>query len=44
MNRKDVVVMLELIKNRLKSFGYEPKEGDDFAILFAMEKTENTMP
>lgn len=35
--------MLELIKDRLKSFGYEPKEGDDFAILFAMKKAENTI-
>lgn len=35
--------MLELVKERLKSFGYEPTEGDKFALTFSIQKVENTI-
>lgn len=35
--------MLELVKERLKSFGYELQEGDEFALTFAIQKVENTI-
>ena len=33
-------LLLEKIKLRLKSLGYEPTENDDFALEFVMDKTE----
>lgn len=38
-----VNVMLELVKNRLRSFGYEIQEADYFALNFAVQKVENTI-
>ena len=35
--------MLEMVKERLKSFGYELQEGDEFALTFAIQKVENTI-
>lgn len=35
--------MLELVKDRLKSFGYELMEGDEFALTFSIQKVENTI-
>lgn len=35
--------MLEMVKARLKSFGYELQEGDEFALSFAIQKVENTI-
>ena len=35
--------MLEMLKERLKSFGYEMQEGDEFALIFAIQKVENTI-
>lgn len=35
--------MLEMVKERLKSFGYELQEGDEFALTFAIQKAENTI-
>lgn len=35
--------MLELVKERLKSFGYELQEGDEFALTFSIQKVENTI-
>jgi len=35
--------VLELVKERLKSFGYEPTEGDKFALAFGVQKVENTI-
>ncbi len=35
--------MLEMVKGRLKSFGYEPVEGDEFALSFSIQKVENTI-
>lgn len=35
--------MLEMVKKRLKSFGYELQEGDEFALSFAVQKAENTI-
>ena len=33
--------MLEMVKARLESFGYEIQEGDEFALTFAIQKVEN---
>lgn len=33
--------MLEMVKTRLESFGYEIQEGDEFALTFAIQKVEN---
>lgn len=35
--------MLEMVKERLKSFGYEWQEGDEIALPFAIQKVENTI-
>ncbi len=35
--------MLEMVKERLKSFGYELQEGDEFALDFSIQKVENTV-
>lgn len=35
--------MLEKVKERLKSFGYEKQEGDELALGFAIQKVENTI-
>ena len=35
--------MLEMVKERLKSFGYELQEGDEFALTFSVEKVTNTI-
>lgn len=35
--------MLEKVKERLKSFGYEIQEGDEPALGFAIQKVENTI-
>lgn len=35
--------MLEMVKDRLRSFGYEPVEGDESALAFAVQKVENTI-
>lgn len=35
--------MLEKVKERLKSFGYELQEGDEFALSFSIQKVENTI-
>ena len=35
--------MLEKIKNRLQSFGYELKDGDEAVIDFSIQKVENTI-
>lgn len=35
--------MLETVKKRLESFGYELQEGDEFALIFAIQKVENTI-
>jgi len=35
--------MLEIVQERLKSFGYELQEGDEFALSFAVQKVENTI-
>lgn len=35
--------MLEMVKARLKSFGYELQEGDEFALSFSIQKVENTI-
>ena len=35
--------MLELVKDRLKSFGYEVQEEDEFALAFSIQKVENTI-
>jgi len=35
--------MLELVKKRLESFGYELQEGDEFALAFSIQKVENTI-
>ena len=35
--------MLNLVKERLKSFGYEFKDGDNGILAFAIEKVENTI-
>jgi len=35
--------MLEMVKERLKSFGYELQEGDKFALTFSIQKVENTI-
>ena len=35
--------MLEMVKERLKSFGYELQEGDEFALTFSIQKVENTI-
>ncbi|MCM1227329.1 MAG: hypothetical protein NC320_07895 [Clostridium sp.] len=34
---------METVKERLKSFGYEPTEEDEFALAFAVQKVENTI-
>lgn len=33
----------ETVKERLKSFGYEAKAGDDFALAFCVEKVRSTI-
>lgn len=33
----------ETLKNRLKSFEYEVKEGDEFSLTFCIEKVRNTI-
>lgn len=35
--------MLEMVKARLESFGYELQEGDEFTLSFAIQKVENTI-
>ena len=35
--------MLDRAKERLKSFGYEWKEGDDLALSFSIQKVENSI-
>ena len=35
--------MLEMVKERLKSFGYELQEGDEIALTFSIQKVENTI-
>lgn len=35
--------MLEQVKERLKSFGYELREGDESALSFSVQKIENTI-
>ena len=35
--------MLEKVKDRLKSFGYELQEGDEYALTFSIQKVENTI-
>lgn len=35
--------MLEKVKERLKAFGYELQEGDDFPLSFAIQKVESTI-
>lgn len=35
--------MLETVKERLQSFGYELQEGDDAALAFSVQKAENTI-
>lgn len=35
--------MLETVKERLESFGYEWQEGDEFALSFAVQKVENSI-
>lgn len=34
---------LETVTERLKSFGYEVKEGDEFSLTFCIEKVTNTI-
>lgn len=35
--------MLEQVKERLQSFGYELQEGDEFSLNFCIQKVENTI-
>lgn len=35
--------MLEIVKERLSSFGYELQEDDEFALAFSIQKVENTI-
>ena len=35
--------MLELVKERLKSFGYELQDGDEIILQFSIQKVENTI-
>ncbi len=35
--------MLDMVKERLKSFGYELQEGDESALTFVVQKVENTI-
>lgn len=35
--------MMEMVKERLKSFGYELQEGDEVVISFSIQKVENTV-
>ena len=35
--------MLEMVKERLRSFGYELQQGDEFALAFSIQKAENTI-
>lgn len=35
--------MLEQVKDRLQSFGYELQEGDEFSLNFCVQKVENTI-
>lgn len=35
--------MIEKVKNRLVSFGYTPKQEDEFSITFCVEKVSNTI-
>lgn len=35
--------MLEMVKERLQSFGYELKEGDEVILNFSIQKVENTI-
>lgn len=35
--------MLEMVKERLKSFGYKLQEGDEFVLTFSIQKAENTI-
>ena len=35
--------MLEMVKERLKSFGYELQERDEFALAFSIQKVENVI-
>lgn len=34
---------VDTVKERLKSFGYEVKEGDEFSLTFCVEKVRNTI-
>lgn len=38
-----MILMLEMVKERLKSFGYELQEGDEDGISFSIQKVENTI-
>lgn len=38
-----MILVLEIVKNRLKSFGYELQEGDEIALPFVIQKVENTI-
>lgn len=35
--------MLDMLKKRLISFGYEPEHEDEFALAFSVQKVENTI-
>lgn len=35
--------MLDMVKERLKSFGYELQEGDEIILNFSIQKVENTI-
>lgn len=35
--------MLEMVKERLRSFGYELQDGDETVLRFLIQKTENTI-
>ena len=35
--------MLERVKKRLESFGYALKDGDEAALVFSIQKVENTI-
>lgn len=38
-----MIPMLEQVKERLQSFGYELQEGDEFSLNFCVQKVENTI-
>ena len=35
--------MLDLVKERLQSFGYEIQDGDEILLNFSIQKVENTI-